>query len=69
MGFFAVNKQLESGLYGAVGNFADEQELLQGIEKVRAQGYSKLEAYTGGRAKSKPGRAKKQTSKFEAPAA
>ncbi len=46
MGFFGTTKQLESGLYGAVGNFADEQQLLHGIEMIRRQGYSKLEAYT-----------------------
>ena len=36
----------DPGLYGAVGNFADEHALVEGIRKVRNQGYSKLEAYT-----------------------
>jgi hypothetical protein len=34
------------GLYGAVGEFYDENDLLAAIEKIRGQGYSKLEAYT-----------------------
>lgn len=46
MGFFGSNKQLETGVYGAVGTFADEEKLMHGIEKIRQQGYSKLEAYT-----------------------
>jgi Protein of unknown function (DUF3341) len=44
----ASSKELErqSGLYGAVGEFDDETDLLDAIEKIRHKGYSKLEAYT-----------------------
>ena len=46
MGFLGSQKQLEGSLYGAVGTFDDDQELVHAIEKIRRQGYSKLEAYT-----------------------
>jgi hypothetical protein len=36
----------DNGLYGAVGQFRDENELLDAIGRIRRQGYSKLEAYT-----------------------
>lgn len=36
----------DSGLYGAVGEFEDENRLLDAIERIRHKGYSKLEAYT-----------------------
>jgi Protein of unknown function (DUF3341) len=36
----------DNGLYGAVGEFNDENDLLAAIERIRNQGYSKLEAYT-----------------------
>ena len=39
----AVN---DKGLYGAVGEFPDENILLKAIEEIRHKGYSKLEAYT-----------------------
>ena len=42
----ATSNGTEVGLYGAVGNFADEQALVAAIAKVRREGYSKLEAYT-----------------------
>lgn len=42
----SFNGLQDPGLYGAVGEFADENELLEAIEKIRHQGYSKLEAYT-----------------------
>jgi len=40
------NGTTDNGLYGEVGEFSDENELLEAIEKIRHQGYSKLEAYT-----------------------
>jgi hypothetical protein len=39
-------KKHDSGLYGAVGQFEDENRLLEAIADIRQQGYSKLEAYT-----------------------
>jgi hypothetical protein len=33
-------------LYGVMGEFSDPQDLLDAIEKVRAEGYTKLDAYT-----------------------
>lgn len=36
----------DNGLYGAVGEFNDEDQLLKAIAQVRHQGYTKLEAYT-----------------------
>ena len=36
----------DNGLYAAVGEFSDENELLEAIGKIRRLGYSKLEAYT-----------------------
>jgi hypothetical protein len=39
-------KEHDSGLYGAVGRFDDEDLLLEGIAQIRHKGYSKLEAYT-----------------------
>jgi len=36
----------EGDLYGAVGEFNDENELMEAIAQIRRQGYSKLEAYT-----------------------
>jgi hypothetical protein len=40
------NGSKDNGLYGAVGEFSDENQLLEAIGKIRHQGYSKLEAYT-----------------------
>lgn len=39
-------KEHDSGLYGAVGQFEDENFLLDAIAEIRQKGYSKLEAYT-----------------------
>jgi hypothetical protein len=36
----------DNGLYGAVGEFENENQLLDAIERIRHKGYSKLEAYT-----------------------
>jgi hypothetical protein len=36
----------DRGLYGAVGEFNDENQLIEAIGQIRGQGYSKLEAYT-----------------------
>ncbi len=33
-------------LHGVMGEFSDPQDLLEAIEKVRAEGYTKLDAYT-----------------------
>jgi len=46
MGFLGSHKQLEGSFYGAVGTFDDDRDLVHAIEKIRRQGYSKLEAYT-----------------------
>ena len=35
-----------SGIYGAVGEFEDGQDLVRAARKVREQGYSKLDAFT-----------------------
>jgi hypothetical protein len=40
------SKTIDNGLYGAVGTFDDEDQLLEAIEHIRRKGYSKLEAYT-----------------------
>ena len=37
---------VDNGLYGAVGEFEDEDRLFDAIERVRHKGYTKLETYT-----------------------
>ena len=46
MGFMGASQQLENGIYGVVGTFDDDRDLVHAIENIRSQGYSKLEAYT-----------------------
>jgi hypothetical protein len=40
------SQALDHGLYGAVGTFNDENDLLAAIASIRRKGYTKLEAYT-----------------------
>jgi Protein of unknown function (DUF3341) len=42
----ASTKEHDTGLYAAVGQFEDENVLLEAIAEIRHKGYSKLEAYT-----------------------
>jgi hypothetical protein len=36
----------KAALHGVMGEFSDPQDLLDAIEKVRAEGYTKIDAYT-----------------------